>query len=129
MRYVPTNVTVPVGEDEKTMDTWELVAWMNRNDALMNSDGEGIRASVRIDGALEKAKGKPFIELGEDDWRRVCKSLDTPQPALRGMPHYPLHPARSLAPLIDAVKEAKEEWVEEKPPEEASANGHSVSAS
>ncbi len=128
MRFINTATKVPVGDKGDTINARDLIAHMNRNDARTNSDGDGIRASVRIERAIEKSKDMPFIILEDDDWKqRVCPAVSSPQPVQPGMPKYPLHPASALLPLIDDILNAPDERPVQE--EMKTENGSTVSPS
>jgi len=115
-RYIPAERQPIDVAGSKPVDVRAVIAYANNCDARLNGDGAGIRASVRIDAAIGKSEGKPFVELDEDAWKLVCQALDKPSP-LPGWAPYPVTPARSLQPFIQDVLDAKDALPEVKEPE------------
>jgi len=107
----PTNV-ITVNGDEKTRFIFEsFVAWAINGDRRFNTDGPGIRASVRIEREVaaltpikldQEEQTQRSITLSRADWELLRDALTSPQ-QMNGA-GYPLAPARVLLPWIDAVE-------------------------
>lgn len=105
------------------LGTRELVRWAIDNDQRFNGSAPGIRAAVRIERALEKAKGWICIEQ-DGDFALLKESVETPvltpDQANRPRAGYPINPARKVLEFVEDIMGAKEEKPEE--PEEERAN-------
>ena len=78
------------------------------SDRQFVSDAAGLKASLRIEEALEKADR--FLQLEESDWSRLRQASDTPTAG------FPLQPARRLLPFINAIQNASEKQPAPKQP-------------
>lgn len=79
--------------------------WLN-NDTRFNSDGNGIRASIRIEAALD-ANDEVFALKTDPDYKLLLEVIDKPD--CRGMPAYPLQPARRCDKVMQAIREGTTE--------------------
>lgn len=99
-----------------------LIQWSINTDTRFNSTAAGIRASVRIDQAIEKLPEPTLpnpdpqapravvcdkIELRQSDYQLLLQAIQEPQP-LGDNRGYPVFPGKLLIPLIDAVEKATE---------------------
>lgn len=93
-----------------------LIAWLIETDVRFNSNAAGIRMGVRIENAVEKSRGKPYVELADDQHEHLRAAAEKPS---SGYPPLSLtapdgtaretRTARPWLPLIDAICEAKDE--------------------
>lgn len=88
----------PDGTTQEVGFQWFVRSLLNA-DQRFNATGNGIRSAVRIERALE-AKGT--LALEEEDWKLLRDAAEHPSTG-----SYPLSPARSLAPYIEAIESAK----------------------
>jgi hypothetical protein len=83
---------------------WDFARFLRATldvDDRFNSMGPGIRASVRIENALNVATEGTF-SIEEADWALLAEACETP------LPKYPISPARLLAPFHAAVRDAED---------------------
>lgn len=102
----------PIALDARPGDEAQLVTfddivryWLN-NDARFNSDGPGIRASIRVEQALD-ASVEVFALKTDPDYKLLLEVMDKPD--CRGMPAYPLSPARRCDKVMQAIREGTTE--------------------
>ena len=96
-------LTLVLGEETRTFGFKDLVLWALNSDTRFNQDGPGIKSSIRIELALEKAETE--VTLKAEDHSRLAEALGSPS-SIGGGRGYPISPARKLAPFIDAVEHA-----------------------
>ncbi len=89
-----------VGEDKRHFGFDDFVLYLVNNDRRFNSDGAGIRSSVRIERALREAS-QSDVSLEDEDHKRLAEVVEAPSCA------YPLTPARGCAEFIEAITTAK----------------------
>jgi hypothetical protein len=110
-RYIPTE-REPIKIGEQSFGTRELIEFASNNYEPFNSNLAGAKASMKIETALEKHAGLPYLELQEEPWQMLCTALR--EPKVNGQAAgYPVRPARSILPHINDVLEAKDEKPEE----------------
>lgn len=96
----------PLGGQE--FGTPELIKWALESDGRFNTTGLGIKASLRIEQALDRCKGKVWLKIEQDnDYALLQAAIDnpSPQPFPNGAPRpaYPISPAKKLAAFIDDI--------------------------
>ena len=91
--------------------------WLN-NDARFNSDGSGIRASMRIENALDASPDVLALKT-DPDYKLLLEVADKPD--CRNMPAYPLSPARRCESVMSAIREGTTEKPRERKTDEAKA--------
>jgi hypothetical protein len=108
-------------EPRKRVDLDEFIRFLINNDVRFNSDGAGIRASVRIEEAQRRCQTLGAIgPLETDDQRLLLECAKNPKVRLpdgsiQGI--YPVAPARRCAVWIDAIENARDQ-----PPPETTAS-------
>lgn len=81
--------------DEIVVDFAWIVKWAIDTQSAFNTNGAGIRSSVRIDAGLQEVrKGAQSITLLQEDFDRLKKVFEEPEGG------YPLRPAYKLLPLL-----------------------------
>lgn len=101
MRYIEIPEPLQAGGQE--FGVRDLIRAINDRESRFNADGAGVRASCRIDAALDASEGRPYVRLTDDDWQRLCDALQAPSCG------FPVTPARVLVPFIDAITGARDE--------------------
>jgi hypothetical protein len=102
MRYIEVK-TKPLNVGGQEFGTRNLLLYLSRGDDRFNSDKEGMKASIKLDLAVEKSVDSHYIELGEDLWQRACAAVEKPSQG------YPFRPARLLDPMVEEILGATEE--------------------
>lgn len=124
MQIVVPELVIPVAGNAP-FGLKSLIQWSINTDTRFNSTAAGIRASIRIDQAIEKLPEptlpKPpdpdpqapvvvecnTIELRRSDYQLLLQAVQDPQP-LGDQRGYPVFPGKLLIPFIDAVERAIE---------------------
>lgn len=93
-----------------------LISWLVNTDDRYNRTGAGIRLGVRIEDAVTKSEGKPYVELQPDHHAGLAEAAENPS---AGYPPLSLtradgtvevvRGARPWLPCIDAIKQATDE--------------------
>ncbi len=109
MRYIRTSDALTVNDQPMTVR--EVIAYHVNTDQKFNSDGPGLRASVRVDQAITASQGCDCVALKDEDWQLLCAVIEQPSSG------YLLRPARALQMFFDAIVGASEE----RPTEQARA--------
>jgi hypothetical protein len=111
MFYVPIDREPlrPLGGEEWGMT--RLIRYMLENDQRFNANAAGIKASVRIEDALDSAKGR-YVPIETNDGALLKQAFENPMPMppLPGrmqMPPYPFVAKKAL-PFIEDVLNSKE---------------------
>lgn len=107
----------------------QLITWLVATDDRYNRTGAGIRLGVRIEDAVVKSDGKPYIELQPDHCAALAEAAEAPT---AGYP--PLYvtradgtqeklpgAARTWLACLDAIKDAKDEPPKAVEPEDKAA--------
>lgn len=94
-----TAIQIGSGDDASAMTFTDFVRWTLGTHPSFNSDGQGIRASVRIESQL--AAGGKKLTLDAEDYDRLRSAADSPQGG------YPIRPASRLVPFLDAIEGAR----------------------
>jgi hypothetical protein len=79
----------------------EFVDYLLVSDAEFNTDGEGVRASFRIQKVLEESKDLPYIPLEDSDHARVLRAAEKPTKG------YPTPVAGLCYHVLSALADAK----------------------
>lgn len=85
---------------EHTMTQDGFVLFILNGDARFNADGVGIRSGWRIEQAF-RAAPEGDVALEEADHARLKEAAEKPSAG------YPLSPARSCLPFVEAIVNAK----------------------
>lgn len=110
MKYVQPAASMMIQAREGELVSFsneEFVRYYVDNDTRFNSDGKGIRASVRIDAALRDPVCGHWAFF-PDDLSMLVEALESPR-MMPGFAPFPLRPARLCAPFIEALSQASDE--------------------
>lgn len=95
MKTIKRPEPIQIGTEGATFSFDQFVGFLINTDARFNSDGAGIRSSVRIEAAL-KAEGD--LRLEDEDQARLTAVANAPSGG------YPTQPARSCLPFVEAIE-------------------------
>lgn len=113
--FIPKQ-TIPVAGGQQ-FGTKALIQWAINVDSRFNSNAAGIRASMRIDLAIEQignrppakpddpALDEPQLVLREEDYQLLLAAVTDPRP-LGDSQGYPVFPGRLIDPFIKSIEDA-----------------------
>lgn len=113
-KCTPIELDAQPGQPPISVSFDDLIRYWLNNDVRYNSDGNGIRASIRTEAALD-ASPEVFALKTDPDYKLLLEVIDKPD--CRGMPAYPLNPARRCATVMAAIREGTTEKPKTKKPD------------
>lgn len=95
----------------------QFISWVVNTDKRYNETGAGIRLGMRIEDAVTKSEGKPYIELQPDHCASLADAAENPSAGYP--PIFAVTPdgkqeripgqARVWLRCVDAIRDAKDE--------------------